>query len=113
VEHCDTPAPDANPTRCNVAQVMSLDVALDPGATAPDLGTPTGPRHGPAPTVTEVSPGRPRAGELVRLYGGPFNAIDGAACHPSGLPDDHCDAQNPSVATFERRQRRSGETTSP
>src|SRR6185436_3917287 len=61
-EHCDTPLLDANPTRCNVAQVLNLDVVLDPGATGPDLGTPTGPRHGPAPTVTEVSPGRPRAG---------------------------------------------------
>ena len=97
-EHCDTPALDPiNPNKCNMAQVASLDVRVAPGTTPLDLGTPTGPRHGPNPVVTAISPPRPRAGELVRVYGGAFNAIDGAACHPAGLPVDPCDAGNPAI----------------
>jgi hypothetical protein len=100
-QHCDVPFPDpVNQNRCNVTQVAQLDIQLDPGATAPNLGTPIGPRHGPDPVVSEISPARPRAGELVRAYGGTFNAIDGAACHPQGLPDDPCSAENPSVVTI-------------
>jgi hypothetical protein len=100
-EHCDEPFPDpVNQNRCYVAQVAQYDIALDPGATAPNLGTPIGPRHGPDPMVSEISPARPRAGELVRVYGGTFNAIDGAACHPQGLPDDPCSAENSSVVSI-------------
>jgi hypothetical protein len=98
-EHCD-PADPATPNRCNVAQVATKDIALEPGATAPNLGTPIGPRHGPDPVVSEISPARPRAGELVRVYGGAFNAIDGAACQPPGLPDDPCSAENSSVVAL-------------
>ena len=67
------------------------------------IGTPTGPRGGPAPEIDRVSIPRPRKGELVRVYngalddvGGTFNAVAGAACvarHfsdglPAGIPDD-------------------------
>ena len=99
-EHCDTPEVDpVNPNKCNMTQVASLDVRVAAGTTALDLGTPTGPRHGPNPVVTGITPPRPRAGELVRVYGGLFNAIDGAACHPAGLPADRCDARNPAIVT--------------
>jgi hypothetical protein len=97
-EHCDDPNVDpVNPNRCYVAQVAVLDVEVDPGAAAVNFGTPIGPRHGPDPVVTGVSPARPRAGDLVRVYGGSFNAIDGAACHPGGLPADPCSAENPAA----------------
>jgi hypothetical protein len=95
-EHCDQPVDPDQPNKCNMDAVASFDV-VDPDGTL-DLGTPTGPRHGPDPVVTAISPSRPRAGDLVRVYGGAFNAIDGAACHPDGLPADPCSAENPAVA---------------
>jgi hypothetical protein len=98
-EHCDVPMVDPdNPNKCNIPQVQTYDVR-GAGATDLSLGNPTGPRHGVDPVVTSISPGRPRAGDLVRVYGGPFNAIDGAACHPPGLPADRCSAANPAVVT--------------
>jgi hypothetical protein len=96
-EHCDPPDPLA-PNKCNVAEVASSDIRLGAGATPLFLGTPTGPRHGPAPAVTAISPSRPRAGELVRVYGGNFNAIDGAACHEPGVPADRCSIENVALA---------------
>jgi hypothetical protein len=97
-EHCDEPEVDpVNANKCYVAQVAMLDVRPSDG-TPLVLGTPTGPRHGPAPSVTEISPARPRAGELVRVYGGNFNAIDGAACHEPGVPEDRCSIENLALA---------------
>jgi hypothetical protein len=71
-----------------------------------EVGTPTGPRGGPPPAVTRIEPPRPAKGELVRVYagvldgaGGPFNAIDGAACSDdTALPADPCSAASPAVA---------------
>ena len=95
-EHCD-PADASDPNHCNMTEVPLLDVRTSNGATF-DLGTPVGPRHGPVPVVGSISPARPRAGDLVRVYGGVFDAIDGMACHPSGeLPADPCDAGNPDT----------------
>ncbi|HXJ32639.1 MAG TPA: right-handed parallel beta-helix repeat-containing protein [Candidatus Eisenbacteria bacterium] len=99
-EHCDTPAPDPmDPNACYVDQAQMLDVRLGPGAAGVDLGAPPSPRHGPTPVVTAITPPRPYAGQLVRVYGGPFNAVDGAACQPNGLPADACSAENSAVAT--------------
>lgn len=83
---------------CSVAQVLAADVRVVTGATPPSLGTPMPSHAGPAPVVTAVSPPRPRAGDLVRVYGGPFDAIAGADCSPSGLPADPCSAANANVA---------------
>lgn len=92
-EHCD-PADVADPNHCNMPVVSTLDVRTTNGATF-DLGTPVGPRRGPVPVVTAISPSRPRAGDLVRVYGGVFDAIDGMACFPTGtLPADPCSAEN-------------------
>src|SRR5262249_2887163 len=59
-----------------------------------DLGVPPSPSHLPAPVLTSISPGRPRAGDLVRIYGDTFDAIGGAACAPPGLPVDPCSGEN-------------------
>jgi hypothetical protein len=92
-EHCDVPSVDPNdPTRCFVDQVAALDVR--PVGSDVDLGAPGSPRHGPAPVLAGVSPGRPRAGDLVRVYGDGFDAIDGSACAPPGLPADACSAES-------------------
>jgi hypothetical protein len=97
-EHCDVPVPDpVNDKKCNVSQVAALDVRVGNGATTVALGSPSGPRHGPNPVLSSISPARPRAGEVVRVYGGTFNAIDDAACEPAGLPGDACAAENPAV----------------
>jgi hypothetical protein len=99
-EHCDVPESDpADPKKCYMSQVSSFDVRVAAGTTALALGTPTGPRHGPNPVVTAISPARPAAGELVRVYGGQFNAIDGAACQPPGVPADPCSVANAAVVS--------------
>jgi hypothetical protein len=82
---------------CSAAQVAQLDIRLAPGATALDLGALLPPSAGPPPEVRVISPPRPRTGELVRVYGGPFNVIDGVDCHPAGLPEDACSAENPAI----------------
>jgi len=82
---------------CDAAEVLQNDIRLIGEATLFDLGLLGPPSAGPRPEVTAISSPRPRAGDLVRVYGGPFNAIDGTACHPAGLPDDPCSAENPNV----------------
>jgi hypothetical protein len=97
-EHCDVPMSDpVNPKKCNVTQVAALDVRVGNGATSVSLGSPSGPRHGPNPVLSSIAPARPRVGDLVRVYGGTFNAIDDAACAPAGLPADACSAENPAI----------------
>ncbi len=102
---------------CNVAAVLARDVQ-PPIAQALTLGTPTGPRAGPAPAIVRIVPPRPRAGDFVRVYngslsntGGTFNAIDAAACtaqgatpdgQPLGLPSDPCAPESPHVVAANR-----------
>jgi hypothetical protein len=93
-EHCGVTA------SCDVGAVASTDVALGAGASV-DLGTPPGPRAGIATPLT-VSVGRPRAGDLVRVFGTDFNAIDGAACADDTVPVAPCSAANPRVAAQNR-----------
>jgi hypothetical protein len=90
-EHC-------RGTACNPSDVVTNDIRVAAGTTPLDLGTLGLPSAGPAPIITSISPARPRGGELVRVYGGPFNAIDVAGCSPVGLPADPCSAENPTVA---------------
>src|SRR5262249_15325182 len=112
-EHCDVPMPDpVNDKKCNVAQVAALDVRVGNGATSVALGSPSGPRHGPDPVLSFTSPARPRAGELGRVYGGTFNAIDDAACVPAGLPADACTAENPAVVDANANDTVHGNTVS-
>jgi hypothetical protein len=105
-----------NGPTCNVAQVEAIDLR-PPGTTAADIGMPTGPGGGPAPTITRIVPARPRAGDFVRVYngslagtGGTFNGIDGVACTasptsgdpngaPVGLPSDPCSPESPETVT--------------
>jgi hypothetical protein len=83
-EHCDPPL-QATPNLCNVAQVAQKDIQLDSGATAPNIGTPIGPRHGRS-VVGEIarSAACRRAVRRRRIR----RAIDGAGYNPPGLPDD-------------------------
>jgi hypothetical protein len=88
-EHCGTGA------TCDTGMVLSSDVLLAAGATVA-LGTPAGPRAG-VPVLGSASPPRPRRGELVRVYGDNFNAIEGTACAHDVAPTDACSGENPSV----------------
>ncbi|MCW5892299.1 MAG: right-handed parallel beta-helix repeat-containing protein [bacterium] len=82
---------------CDVAAVLAADgdVRTAAGATV-DVGTPPGPRAG-TPTLALVQPGRPRAGDLVRVFGDGFDAIDGTACGEAGTPNDPCAAGDAAV----------------
>lgn len=71
-EHCGEGAV------CDVAAVAAEDVHLAEGA-AVDLGEPAGPRAG-APVLLAVTPPRPRKGDLVRVFGENFNAVEGTTC---------------------------------
>ncbi len=102
---------------CDVVEVALKDVRPVTDPPAVTVGTPTGPRGGPAPEVARVSLPRPRKGDLVRVYngaldgiGGTFNAIAGASCVasglndglPAGIPTDICSADNPNVVSQNR-----------
>jgi hypothetical protein len=67
-EHCGTGAV------CDVASVEANDIS--PADAAVDIGVPPGPRAG-TPIVSHATPPRPVAGEIVRIYGDRFNAIEG------------------------------------
>jgi hypothetical protein len=89
-EHCGSGA------TCDVESIRRGDIRLASGATV-DLDSGPGHRAG-RPVLVRVSPPRPQAGELVRLYGDNFNAIDGAACAHEVVPRDPCSAANAAVA---------------
>ena len=78
-------------------QDLQADIRVDAGAMPVDAGDPGSAREGPAPAIVAISPPRPKAGEFVRVYGGPFNAVDGTDCYPSGVPADSCSPENPSI----------------
>jgi hypothetical protein len=86
---------------CDTASVLSADVRLAEGATL-QLGTPAGPRAG-APVVSRISPARPGRGDLVRVFGDNFNAIEGSACAQETAPADPCSAANPWVEQKNRQ----------
>jgi hypothetical protein len=88
-EHCGTGA------ECDAAVVLAEDVRFADGA-AVDLGVTPGPRAG-VPVLTRVSPGRPRRGDLVRVFGEGLNAIEGTACSPDTAPADPCSIENLAV----------------
>lgn len=80
---------------CDLAAVAAGDVRLADGADI-DLGNASAARAD-VPLITDVSVGRPRAGEVVRIFGRGFNAIDGAACSRARAPVNACSAENPRV----------------
>jgi hypothetical protein len=95
-EHCGTGA------TCDVEQVLAEDIRLAEG-TRVLLGEPSAPRAG-APSLTRVSPPRPRRGDVVRVFGVNFNAIDGAACAgDTGPADGSCSIRNPAVQERNRQ----------
>ncbi len=96
-EHCGTTA------SCDTGSVAVADVQLASGASV-DVGAPPGPRYG-APVALTVSPARPRAGDLVRVFGSGFNAVDGAACAQATTPVAACSSGNPRVAQANRASR--------
>jgi hypothetical protein len=67
-EHCGTGSV------CDIAAVAAQDVS--PLDATVDLDVAPGPRAG-APVLTGVVPVRPGAGQIVRVYGDNFNAIEG------------------------------------
>src|SRR6266550_2460603 len=73
-EHCGTGA------MCDVTSVADKDVSACPGAAMVDIGEPRGPRA-EAPLLSRISPARPQAGDVVRIFGENFNAIEG---NPAG-----------------------------
>lgn len=93
-EHCGTAA------TCDTAMVMTGDVLLATEANV-SLGAPAGPRAG-APVPERISPARPRKGDLVRVFGENFNAIDGTACAHELAPADPCSGENPWVEAQNR-----------
>jgi hypothetical protein len=85
---------------CDVAAVAAGDVRPADGASV-DVEGAVAARAG-VPVVTRVSPARPRAGELVRVFGRGFNAVDGNACSRATVPVAACSAENPKVAQRNR-----------
>lgn len=111
-EHC------GDDLQCDAAAVAANDVRPVADPPVVTIGTPTGPRGGPAPEIARISLPRPRKGDLVRVYngalddggGGTFNAIAGSACVapglsdglPAGIPEDICSADSPNVVAQNR-----------
>lgn len=88
-EHCGDTA------TCVAGDVLAFDVRLATGA-AVDIGMPAGAKVG-TPVLAKVLPSRPSAGDVVRIYGEGFNAIDGTACGGANGPVAACDATNAGV----------------
>ncbi|MBI3770282.1 MAG: right-handed parallel beta-helix repeat-containing protein [Deltaproteobacteria bacterium] len=88
---------------CDTTAVAGADLQLATGASV-ELGTAAAARAG-IPTPLSVSIGRPRAGDLVRIFGANFNAIDPAACAQATLPLAPCSAENPRVVQANRADR--------
>lgn len=93
--------------RCGVTASCDVDAVavgdVRPVETARvDLVPASAPRAG-GPAVTHVSRGRPRAGDLVHVFGRGFNAIDGASCAKTPAPVDACSVEHPRI----ERQNRS------
>jgi hypothetical protein len=88
----------ATQASCKTTAPMNPDVCVVPGAKV-DAGAPANPRAG-TPVLSAVVPARPRAGDLVRVYGAGFDAIDGVACAPEDAttPPSTCTGENPKVA---------------
>ncbi len=88
---------------CDATAVALADMQLVAGASV-ELGTPAAARSG-IPSPLAVSIGRPRAGDLVRIFGENFNAIDPAACAQAIAPIAPCSSENPRVAQANRGNR--------
>jgi hypothetical protein len=88
-EHCGSIDP------CDTSAVLTSDVRRATGANVL-LGGPAAPWVG-VPILAAVSPARPSRNDLVHVFGGPFDAIDGAACANQPAPDDPCSGANKAV----------------
>lgn len=63
---------------CNEAAIQADDILSDPGAGAIAI-SPAQPNHRHTPPVIErIEPSEAKAGDVVRIYGNGFDAIDGA-----------------------------------
>jgi len=82
---------------CDTTAVATDDIRVAAGATV-DIGTPPGPRA-LVPVLSSVSPARPRRGDLVRVYGANFNAIEGTDCAGTTTPAEPCSGIDPAVET--------------
>src|SRR5262249_17832008 len=85
---------------CTKKRIRDNDLLLQP-TDAVVLVEPSGiiesPRGSP-PTIVAITPARPRAGDIVRIYGDGFDAINGNptrgdGCESIGLPS--CSAEKP------------------
>ncbi|HLK12443.1 MAG TPA: right-handed parallel beta-helix repeat-containing protein [Candidatus Binatia bacterium] len=83
---------------CSTTSAHNPDICVVPGASV-DAGSPSSPRAG-APTLESVVPARPRAGDLVRVYGSGFDAIDGVACADESqtAPATPCTGEDDKIA---------------
>ena len=98
----------SDPTTCDagsVAAVAAANLRTAAGATVSLL--PLAASAGRTVTLTDVSPARPRAGDIVRVYGAGFDAINGTAlstaCHlPPRRDADFCDPSDPELAEKNR-----------
>lgn len=93
--------------RCGVTASCDLDAVAAGDVRAVetssvDLGAAVASRAG-GPVATRVSRGRPRAGDVVHVFGRGFNAIDGASCAKTTAPVDACSVEHPRI----ERQNRS------
>ena len=93
-EHCG-PGPG-----CDTASILAKDVRLAADA-ALALGTPEGARAG-TPVLLHVTPRRPAKGDLVRVFGVGFNAVDGIACAGATVPTAACSGAHPALADRNR-----------
>jgi len=97
-----------DPTLCTAArlsEVAATNLRLAPGA-AVDLA-PLVASGGKPIRLDAVSPARPRAGEIVRVFGSGFDAINGTAlartCHDRPAENaDFCDPSDPDLAAKNR-----------
>src|SRR5207244_1312350 len=70
-EHCGSGAV------CDPAAVRAQDIYSSPSGAMVAVGLPRSPRAG-TPVLSRVSPARPQAGDIVRIFGDDFNAIEGS-----------------------------------
>jgi hypothetical protein len=93
-EHCGTTP------GCDASAIRVFDVRLGPGASV--AVTPGDVARADVPAPYRVSPARPHKGDVVRVYGGHFNAVDGVACSSATAPVAPCSADDPVVAQQNR-----------
>lgn len=90
-----------NGATCVVPDIRAQDLRVASGATI-ELGTPLAGRASTL-TLDRVVPARASNGDVVRVYGAGFNAIDGTTCAGELEPSAPCSIDNPAVRTRNER----------